>query len=64
MVDIRVLTPSDLFKLKRDKSIVLNLGLKPSKIAKQGETHIVFQYTILQYHGHVFKLEEGSLIHS
>ena len=42
MVDIRVLTPSDLFKLKRDKSIVLNLGLKPSKIAKQIIQEIVF----------------------
>jgi hypothetical protein len=65
MVDIRVLTPNDsLFKVKREKSIVLNLGLKPSKIAKADETHIVFQYNILQYHGHVFKLEEGSLVHS
>jgi hypothetical protein len=48
MVDIRVMTPNDiLFKVKRDKSIVLNIDLKPTKISNEEETHIVFQYSIL-----------------
>jgi len=46
MVDIRVHGESVL-KVRRDKSVVLNLNLKPTKASASKEAHIVFTHNIL-----------------
>jgi hypothetical protein len=63
-------------KVKRDRNLVLNIRLSPvrrsdseagsgslDRVNRSSAKHLIkFETSVLQYHGHVFKLDEGAMV--